>query len=345
MVGLHPSSSDEFRPVPLPLLGFDWFQFCVQPVAAQQIGQVLGECGARHHHVTTGFHGLGFQVALQMGEETDHQTTALLLALERRDQGELLGPHIVQVEDNERRASTFRNIRQPRHNVLVSFDERHLHANFARGFLDLGHEKQVFDEAIDAYRSVFPNRNYDWLLGHTFREMPVWVVSVLAVATEFRLDIGSIRRVAVYHAVAMVHRADECLLPALLAFAPTSAVVHGSVGASIAVLSRETILPGRLRLGRLLGRMGLGSPLSGFGIGLPLCLVVCVSLTSAAPATMPLPFILTRRLGLIRLSLWLVLLCHACTSRCVGNSCSLLIFDLPRTEEGRDRLQLMFPLG
>src|SRR6202012_4162313 len=101
-----------------------------------------------------------------------------------------------------------------------------------------------------------------------------------------------------------------------------------------------TILPGRLRLSRLLGGVGLGGPLSGLGIGMTLCLVVSVTLTSAAPATMPLPFILTSRLDLIWLRLWLILLCHACTSRCVGNSCSLLKFGLPRTGGGRDRLQL-----
>ena len=55
-----------------------------------------------------------------------------------------------------------------------------------------------------------------------------------------------------------------------------------------------------------------------------LSLIVRISFTSAAPATMPLPFTLSSRLSRIRLSLWLVLLCHACTSRCVGNSCSLL---------------------
>src|SRR5579862_4666543 len=75
--------------------------------------------------------------------------------------------------------------------------------------------------------------------------------------------------------------------------------------------------------------MGLGTPLASLGIGMPLCLVICVSLTSAAPATMPLPFTLTSRLGLIRLRLRLILLCHACTSRCVGNSCSLLMIDPP----------------
>jgi hypothetical protein len=44
---------------------------------------------------------------------------------------------------------------------------------------------------------------------------------------------------------------------------------------------------------------------------------------------MPLPFTLSRRLGLIRLRLRLILLCHACTSRCVGNSCSLLRYYPP----------------
>ena len=271
-----------------------------------------------------------------------------ILLFRRGNQGKGLGSDVVQVEDDERGTSAFGYIRQPRHNVLVGFDEGYLDADFPRRFLDLGQEKEVLDEAVDAGRCVFPNRGYDRLLGSTLREMPVLEVAVLAVATEFRLRIGSVGSVAVYDAIAVVHGSDECLLAALLAFAPAStvaAIVHGSVGASIAVLGREPVLPGRLRLSRLLGRMGLGGRLSSLGIGMTLCLVVCVSFTSAAPATMPLPFTLTSRLGLIRLRLRLILLCHACTSRCVGNSCSLVKFDPPRTGEGRDRLQLMFPLG
>ena len=154
--------------------------------------------------------------------------------------------------------------------------------------------------------------------------------------------------VAIDHAIAVIHGADKCLLPALFAFAPSTsiaAVVHGSVSTAIAILGGETVLTGRLRLGRLLRRVGLAGPWYRFGIGVTICLIVGVSLTSTAPATMPLPFTLPCRLSLIRrLSLWLVLLCcHACTSRCVGNSCSLLSCDLPRTGEGRDRLQLTFP--
>src|SRR5882757_6466365 len=329
-------------------LGFDCFQFRIQSMTPQKIGQVLGEGGARHNHVTAGFHGLGFQVALQVGEETDHRSAPLHLALQARNQGKGLGSDVVQVEDDERGTSPFGHIRQPRHNVLVGFDERYLHADFPRGFLDLGEEKEVFDEAVDAGGCVFPNRGYDRLLGHTLSEMAVLEVAVLSVSTKFGLSIGSVGGIAVYHPVAVVHGSDECLLAALLAFAPAStvaAIVHGSVGASIAVLGREPVLPGRLRLSRLFGRMCLGGPLSSLGIGMTLCLVVCISFTSAAPATMPLPFTLTSRLGLIRLRLRLILLCHACTSRCVGNSCSLLMFDPPRTGEGRDRLQLMFPLG
>jgi hypothetical protein len=52
---------------------------------------------------------------------------------------------------------------------------------------------------------------------------------------------------------------------------------------------------------------------------------------------MPLPFTLSCRLSLIWLSFWLILLCcHACTSRCVGCSCSFLRCDRPWPEEGRD---------
>ncbi len=179
------------------------------------------------------------------------------------------------------------------------------------------------------------------------------VVAILAVATEFHGGMRRVRRVAVDHAIAVIHGADERLLPALLAFAPATAVaavVHRSVRAAIAtvaILGSEAILAGGLGLSRLLGWMGLAGACSRLAIGMAFCLVVRVSLTSAAPATMPLPFTLSCRLGLIRwLSLGLILLCcHACTSRCVGNSCSLLRCDPPRPGEGRDWLQLMFPLG
>jgi hypothetical protein len=53
------------------VLGFYCFDFRIEPVAPQQIGQVLGKSGFRHHHVTTRFHGLRLQVALQVGKKTD----------------------------------------------------------------------------------------------------------------------------------------------------------------------------------------------------------------------------------------------------------------------------------
>jgi len=129
----------------------------------------------------------------------------------------------------------------------------------------------------------------------------------------------------------VIHGANERLLAALLAFAPattTAAIIYSAVRAAIAVLTVKAVLAARLlRLSRLLGRMGLTQAWTGLDIGLGL--IVCVSLTSTAPATMPLPFTLSRRLSLIRLRLWLILLCHACTSRCVGNSCSLLRYYPP----------------
>jgi hypothetical protein len=53
-------------------LGFYGFDLCVEPVTPEQIWQVLRKGGARHDHVTTGFHRLRLQVALQVREETDH---------------------------------------------------------------------------------------------------------------------------------------------------------------------------------------------------------------------------------------------------------------------------------
>src|ERR1700759_1887429 len=59
---------------------------------------------------------------------------------------------------------------------------------------------------------------------------------------------------------------------------------------------------------------------------------------------MPLPFTLSRRLGRSWLRLRLILLCHACTSRCVGNSCSLLSTNLPEPEKAEIGCTLCFPL-
>ena len=121
------------------------------------------------------------------------------------------------------------------------------------------------------------------------------------------------------------------------------AIVHSAVRAAIGVFTVEAVLARRLCFCRLLRGMGLSQARTGLDIGLGL--IVGVSLTSTAPATMPLPFTLSRGLSLIRLRLGLILLCHACTSRCVGNSCSLLRYYPPRTGLGRGSLQLMFPLG
>ena len=169
-------------------------------------------------------------------------------------------------------------------------------------------------------------------------------MAILPIATVFHSGMRRVRRVAIHHAVAMIHGADESLRPTLLAFAPATAVagvVHSPVRAAIAtvtILGREAILAGGLGLSHLLGWMGLAGPCSRLGVGLAFCLVVGVSLTSAAPATMPLPFTLPSRLSLIRwLGFWLVFCCHACTSRCVGCSCSLLR-SRPSLDRGRQRL-------
>ena len=122
--------------------------------------------------------------------------------------------------------------------------------------------------------------------------------------------------------------------------------IEGAAVTAVAVLRGKSALARRLCLCGLLGGMRVARSRSGFKVGVTLGLVVRVSLTSPAPATMPLPFTLSSRLNLIRLSFWLVLLCcHACTSRCVGCSCSFLRCDRPWPEEGRDWLQLMFPPG
>jgi hypothetical protein len=52
-------------------LGFYCFELRIEAMTPQQIRQVLGKSGFRHHHVTTRFHCLRLQVTLQVGEKTD----------------------------------------------------------------------------------------------------------------------------------------------------------------------------------------------------------------------------------------------------------------------------------
>jgi hypothetical protein len=85
-----------------------------------------------------------------------------------------------------------------------------------------------------------------------------------------------VRGVAVDHPVAMIHGADECLLPALLAFAPSAAaaaVVHRSVRAAItaiAVLGSKAALAGDLAFAAFLGGWVWGELAPGLRLACPL---------------------------------------------------------------------------
>jgi len=73
-----------------------WLFFLFHTVAAEEIGQVLREGGARHDRVATGFDGLGLEISLQMRQEADDGGVALELGLELGDQGQWLGVRVVR---------------------------------------------------------------------------------------------------------------------------------------------------------------------------------------------------------------------------------------------------------
>ena len=70
--------------------------------------------------------------------------------------------------------------------------------------------------------------------------MPILEVAVLAVATEFRLSIGSVRRVAVYHPVAVIHGADKAAWTALLLTATAALTFETIVAGLVGIAAAET---------------------------------------------------------------------------------------------------------
>ena len=58
--------------------GFEFLLF-IEPVAAQEVGQVLREGRTRHDHVASGIDGLSLEVALQVREEADNRGSLLEL--------------------------------------------------------------------------------------------------------------------------------------------------------------------------------------------------------------------------------------------------------------------------
>ena len=115
-------------------------------VAAQQVGQVLGEGGAGHNSVASRLDGLDAQVVLQVGEEADDGGALLELCLQLGDEGEGLGVGVIEVEDDQAWPVRFLAVCELGDRVLVVLDEGDLDAQLARGLGDLGVEEEVFDE-------------------------------------------------------------------------------------------------------------------------------------------------------------------------------------------------------
>src|SRR5690348_53077 len=109
---------------------------------AQKLRKVLGKGRARQHHIATRLGGFLLQIALHVRQEADDGGSLFQLALQPGDGGERLGGDVVEIKNNERRL-VVAVVAHAFQQVLVAFDKLDLDVKLARGFLDLGQEKQV----------------------------------------------------------------------------------------------------------------------------------------------------------------------------------------------------------
>jgi len=128
-------------------------------VAAQQVGQILREGGARDYCIATCLDRFGLQLSLQVREEADDRGALLQLRLKLRNQGQRLDIRIVQVEDNQAGPVSFLAGGQLSDSVFVILDEGDLDPELARGLGDFGIEKEIFDEEEDLGRRVIRDWN------------------------------------------------------------------------------------------------------------------------------------------------------------------------------------------
>jgi glutamate/tyrosine decarboxylase-like PLP-dependent enzyme len=109
---------------------------------------------ARHHHIAARFLGLHLKFSLNVREEAEEAGALLELAFQLGNGGERLRVGVVQIENDERRF-LFAVLLNAVQEFFVGLDEFHLHAQLARGFLNLGHKEQVFHKSKNSCIRVF----------------------------------------------------------------------------------------------------------------------------------------------------------------------------------------------
>src|SRR5580658_10001159 len=125
-------------------------------VAAEQLGQVLGECGARQYHVASDLVRLLLQVALHVRQEADDRSL-LQLALEFGNQRQRFGVRVIHVEDDQRWL-LFAVLLDPLEHIFFVFDEFDFDVELARRLLNFGLEKQIVHEGEDARVGILVGR-------------------------------------------------------------------------------------------------------------------------------------------------------------------------------------------
>src|SRR6266702_2730053 len=232
----------------------------MQAVAAQQVGQVLREGGARHDCVASSFDSLGLQIALQVREEADDRCALFQLCLQLGNQRQRLGIGIVQIEDNQTRTICLLTRRERRDGIFLVLDEGDLHAEFARGLRDLGVEEEIFNKEKYLRGCIFRDGNraangvVDRLRVADIRASAA--TSALVVTVRFDCGRRRIGEVAIDYPIAVVHWADKAPRPTLLLALALEACAAVSRLMTIGVaISRAVAIAGCASLvARVLGR-------------------------------------------------------------------------------------------
>src|SRR5665213_185080 len=212
-------------------------------VAAQKVGQILGERRSRHHRVAARFDSLGLQVALQVRKKSDDRYRLFQLGLQLRNQRQRLGVDVVQVEHDQRRLVLFLAAGQLRNGFLLVLDECDLYALFPRGFLDLRRKEQVFDKEVNVRLGAFGNR--DRTRHGVVDRLRIAVVPMALARKPVGRDRrrGRIGEVPIDLAIAVVHRADEAALLALPAALLALALEPAAATVAIAIIG--AVIEGR----------------------------------------------------------------------------------------------------
>ncbi len=214
-----------------------------------------------------------FKSPLQVIEKANDRNGLLELALELGNQRHGLGVEVVEIEDHQPWLFALRRLEDARDSILIfALDEFNFHAEFSRGFLNLGEEEEILNEAKDAGRSIFAHRRGG--LGG----IDVGIISsAVAIAGPGNGGGRTVGYVAIHGSIAMIHGTDKHTRPLLAS--PALALLRP--GNAVPGLCRhrrrlleEFLLPivALVLVGRLV-RRGLRWPF-GLRLGRPLRLLI-----------------------------------------------------------------------